>query len=434
MGRRTGRLWKALFGNALARNTAVIFSGNGLAMAIPFIAAPILTRLYTPADFAGFELFVKILSIFAVIASLRFELAIVLPKTESEAKSLSRLCLRIVFFATLVSALIVPFRHPVGGLFNNADLAALLPWLPVGVLLTGLYSIALQSATREERFRLISSNKVANAVANQGGKLGMGWISPGAFGLVAGHLLGMGASLAGLLRNKSVRSYFRRVPLSLQQTKNLARKYREFPLYNAPHALFDEGSRTFLFFVISVGYGELILGLFAFTFRYLRMPLVLLGTALSSVIYPRLSRMLNDGEVPRPLIAKTMAVFAVLGIFPFLVVFLFGPELFGFIFGDAWADSGRYARIMTPWLYLNFITSPVSILPTVLGKQKHFFLINLVGVSLALVAVFLLMTANFDFLPLLVVLSSAYSAIHLFLIVWFLRISKFKHTDISQKP
>ena len=401
-------------------------SGNSLAMVVPFLVAPIITRLYAPSDFAGFELYVKFLSLFAVVASLRYELAIVLPAVESEARALVRLCLSIVLVATALSMLPLLFRHSIGEAFNNTDLPGLLLWLPIGVLLTGLYSIALQSAIRDNKFRLISTNKIANTAANNGVKLLMGRIHPSSAGLVYGHLFGMLVSVVGLMKNRSVRQRFRPQPISKAEIKNLVRKYRDFPLYNATHAFFDEGYKTVLFLMISVSYGEIILGLFAFTFRYLRVPLLLLGSALSNVIFPRLSEMYREGKVVRPLISRTIVTFLIVGFIPFLLIFIFGPSLFGFVFGAEWATTGTYAQIMTPWLYLNFVTSPVSILPTVLGKQRLFFLINLIGILITLAVVFGMMWMVFDFITVLMVISAMFSGLHIVLMFWFLRISRFQ--------
>lgn len=51
-----------------------------IAQSIPIATSPILTRIYTPEDFA---LFIAITSILATIANGRYELAIMLPKKDA---------------------------------------------------------------------------------------------------------------------------------------------------------------------------------------------------------------------------------------------------------------------------------------------------------------------------------------------------------------
>ena len=64
----------------IQKNIATLVTGTMIAQAIPIAISPILTRLYTPAEFGSFALYMSIVSILVVIATARYELAIVLPK------------------------------------------------------------------------------------------------------------------------------------------------------------------------------------------------------------------------------------------------------------------------------------------------------------------------------------------------------------------
>jgi len=59
------------------------------------------------------------------------------------------------------------------------------------------------------------------------------------------------------------------------------------------------------------------------------------------------------------------------------VLMLFAPQLFAIVFGDDWREAGVYALILSPWMALNFITSPLSQLPLVVGQQGRAFLYGL---------------------------------------------------------
>jgi O-antigen/teichoic acid export membrane protein len=59
-----------------------------------------------------------------------------------------------------------------------------------------------------------------------------------------------------------------------------------------------------------------------------------------------------------------------LAIIPFLVVFIFSPFLFSFIFGAEWRIAGEYAQIMTVMFFLSFIVSPLSNMFIIAEKQK----------------------------------------------------------------
>jgi O-antigen/teichoic acid export membrane protein len=83
---------------------------------------------------------------------------------------------------------------------------------------------------------------------------------------------------------------------------------------------------------------------------------------------------------------------------PFTIIYFFGQHLFVFVFGDQWLESGKLSEIMAPWLMLNFISSPLTIIPLVLEKQKMFFFISISG-SILQVAGFLILPNLFNAHP-----------------------------------
>ena len=119
----------------------------------------------------------------------------------------------------------------------------------------------------------------------------------------------------------------------------------------------------------------------------LRLPLVLMGTAIGQVFFQRCAEMINDDKDVIPVMRKSVRTLALLSITPFLIVFFFGEELFAFVFSEEWRGSGTYSEIMTPWFAVNFVTSPITSLPLVLRKQRAFFKLAMFGSVLILSAV-----------------------------------------------
>ncbi|MDC4533125.1 polysaccharide biosynthesis protein, partial [Acinetobacter baumannii] len=67
---------------------SVLVGGTAFAQLVGLICLPILTRLYSPEDYAVLGIYVAIVSILSVIACLRLEIAIPIPEKDAEAKSL----------------------------------------------------------------------------------------------------------------------------------------------------------------------------------------------------------------------------------------------------------------------------------------------------------------------------------------------------------
>ncbi len=401
-----------------------MFSGNALALLLPFLLAPLISRIYTPEDFASYELFVKLVTLVAVAASLRFEFAILLPKERDEALAITRLCFRVLIWVTLISGTaFIVMRGPISRLLNNADIAHLLWLFPVGVFSLGALNIMNQYLIRDRSFKEASLAKITSAAGNNVGKYGLGLFMANPLGLTIGHILGAVIPLAFMARLKRLR----RVVLHKRDERYgataLMRKYRDFPLVNSTHAFFQEGQQTLLLALISAYYGELALGLFAFSLRYLRVPLVVFGTSISQVLNEKWARDLNEGKRIRQSVIRVLLGLTALAIIPFTVLFFFGEPIFAFVFGERWAEAGLYAEIMAPWLFFNFTVSPISTIPILLKRQGAFFRIAVVAAILSLSALWYMGLEGFAFTEVLWVLTFINAGIMVYIMLWLIHIS-----------
>lgn len=407
-----------------ARNVGVMFSGNAVAMVLPFVLAPLISRIYTPEDFASFELFVKIVGLIAVVGSLRLEFAILLPRAREEALALVRLCFKVLLWITAITGLIfILLRHPIANLLNNAMMADLIWLLPLGVLSVGALNIMNQWLIREREFKEASFAKITAAAGNNLGKYGLGLFMANAFGLTIGHIMGSVIPLAAMARLKRLRASLADTGGVQFSTRALFRKYKDFPLVNSSHAFYQEGQQTVLLSLISAYYGGLALGLFAFSLRYLRVPVVVFGTSIAQVLNEKWARDLNEGRSIRPSVKKILAILTGLALVPFSVLYLFGEPLFAFVFGDRWAEAGTYAQIMAPWLFCNFVVSPITMIPVLLKRQAAFFRIAIAASIITLSAVWAMSLMDYAFTEVLWVLSLLNAAIMVYITFWLLYIS-----------
>lgn len=89
------------------RNVLTLISGTVLAQAIPVALSPMLSRIYTPEEFGVFAIFSSIASALAVVATFRYELAIMLPEKSVSAANL----LRLSFLITLLLSTFLFFLY-----------------------------------------------------------------------------------------------------------------------------------------------------------------------------------------------------------------------------------------------------------------------------------------------------------------------------------
>jgi O-antigen/teichoic acid export membrane protein len=111
-------LWKGVF---------VIGGGTALAQGIGIISTPVITRLYNPSDFGLLGVYSSVLTILLVLASLRYEYAIPVPKDSSKAANLLILCLMII--AGVTGILCISFLLMGSKIAEMFDLQDLLPYV-----------------------------------------------------------------------------------------------------------------------------------------------------------------------------------------------------------------------------------------------------------------------------------------------------------------
>ena len=70
-----------------------LLGGGALAQLLPLLLGPFITRLFTPEAFGLYTQFATVAAALAVAASLRYEQALPLARTEDEARALLALAL-----------------------------------------------------------------------------------------------------------------------------------------------------------------------------------------------------------------------------------------------------------------------------------------------------------------------------------------------------
>jgi O-antigen/teichoic acid export membrane protein len=95
-----------------------------------------------------------------------------------------------------------------------------------------------------------------------------------------------------------------------------------------------------------------------------------IGASVAQVFYQQFSESMRQGHGSKILLLRTWGHLAILGFIPTFVFFLFGKDIFSFVFGVQWSEAGEIASCLSPWLYALFISSPTSTAYLVLELQK----------------------------------------------------------------
>ncbi|SMF54247.1 lipopolysaccharide biosynthesis protein [Pseudogulbenkiania subflava] len=376
-----------LAAGGFARNVATLTGGAALAQLLPLLFAPLLTRLYSPDDFGLLAVFSAWLSNLAVIATARYDMAIVLPKDERDAERLMTLALAINLALLLVLTVLLLPAH--GGIARLLGAPALAPWLlvlPAGVWLAGSLQAWTNWNNRQRRYAANAQGRVAQSLGVTLAQLGAGWAGLGFAGLIAGSLAGQALALwaqarADLATRLAWLRGHRRAELA-----EVARDYSEFPKVNTPHAFVVAFQDSLMLALLASLAGHAVVGQYALVLRVLKLPAALLGQAVSQVIFRDLAEAHAHGRAMTPLLARALAVLAGAALLPFGLLLVAAEPLFGWVFGAGWREAGVIAATLVPYLAAAFIAGPCFMVPMVIGRQRASFLFVLTGVVVNMAA------------------------------------------------
>ena len=369
--------------SSFVRDVALLVSGTAIAQAITVAGAPILSRLYDPTAFGILAVLIAVAGPFSMMASLKYEMAIVLEKKDEDAANLLLLSLLIVMAVATVAAALVFFLGNTLATRLGAPLAApLMTIIPLQILFGGTTGVFLFWQTRRRRFGQISAHSIRRSIAVVGLQTGAGILSVGAKGLVLGRAFGdffaMIVVVYRVIRDDGhlmIRSF------SQVRIRRLARLHSRFPKYTAPHAFIHSFSTGIPSILLAAFFGPVQVGLYWFTVRLLDMPVQLIGQGIKRAFYQRAVSIHHSERSLLPILSKTSLALAGIALFPTLLIILFASPLFAIAFGEEWREAGRFAQ----WLAINafslFVTRPSAMLVPIFELQKFALWIGIVGTT-----------------------------------------------------
>ena len=195
------RFRPTLLRGRFARRLTLLSGGTLLGQAILLLSSPLLTRLYTPAEFGSLAVFTALAGMLSSIMCLRYEFAVPGCRDEEDALAVVALSGLVATLLALVLALcVLVFGEPAADLLGLADVAGLIWLLPPLLWLWGL-ALALASwSIRQGSFRLNAAGNLAQFATQALTQLGLGALGGGGGALVVGYGLGPVARFAFLTR------------------------------------------------------------------------------------------------------------------------------------------------------------------------------------------------------------------------------------------
>ena len=317
----------------------------------------------------------------AISFTLKYELAIPLEKKAENRINLFVLSVLNMLFINGVLFFIIKLfiiQYP------NNNLHYVFNFLPLGIILqTLLNHIIYHWLIYKKDFRLISIGKIIFSSIYSFFPILIFYILnlKDYKYIIISHQLGLFLSIiviSLILYNRNIFSVIQKFfKIKFSSLKSIFIDYKKYALFSTPSHLMNSLGIWLPVFFIWFFLDNKYVALFFLSHRMVNAPILLFGQSIGKIFYSEASDLKIQGKLKISIIKYFKLLFHTALPFLFICFFLI-DDIFSVIFNDNWSEIGRIIKIFSPWLFLIFIASPLSTIPTILYKQEYEFRFQLI--------------------------------------------------------
>ncbi len=354
-----------------ARHVLTLATGTGMAQVLPLAVLPVLSRLYTEVQFGLLNLFLSIVSILGIVATGRYELAIMLPEENEEAAQVLGLSIGLsVLLSLLLLVLVTVFNAQICALLGSEEIGPWLYLVPVLLVANAVYQSFNYWFNRRKQYQRLAKNRVLRSGLTEVGKVALGFQKLTAGGLILGTVIGQAVVTVLFLRIGKREDGELFAKIDRAGMMRAARRYRNFPLFTVPAEAINDISKRMPVFVLTSAFGKAATGQFGMAQMVLGGPIGILGGAVADVFKQQASEQFNREGNCRALWISTFRRLLLLGVPLFAVLYWVAPVAFAFVLGEKWRLAGEMARALTPMYFMSLLAGPLSRTLYIAEKQK----------------------------------------------------------------
>ena len=353
----------------LLKSTFKLSSSNLVTFIAVFILTPIISRIYTPEIYSGWGVFSNVCVIFDIIIFLSYHNAIIQTKEESEVTGLSVLCiccallvnLSVTFFFLLGKWLGISFfvSFPSIGL------------LSLYFLLYSAYYLSIAHANRYALYGLMATVTVVYGLSQPLLRIGLGYVYLSDISLIYACLIALFVSAICYLigfKKKGLSLYAKRI--SIRDVFSLAKKYKKYPLYDAPASVMDSLSAGIVIIILSMVFEKKDIGGLSMVMQLIILPTSIVGNALAQVVFRELSVAVGDNTSEKTLAIKSAKIAFYLSCSAAFFFIFGGDRVVQLFLGEKWNNTGPMVLCMSIFAFPTIISEALVPIFKVYNRQE----------------------------------------------------------------
>lgn len=415
------RKYREAFKIPFIKNTFKLSASTVIMMGLSILVTPILTRLYTPEDYGIWGMISSVSMIVTSILFLSYENAIIQTDDEEEVPSLIALniiCALAVIFLTILMFFIGKLLK-----IRFFELFPSLSFLLIILFVSFINNLLLIIANR---YAFYNSMSIANITEGTGQaliRILLRTVVKSKSGLIWGNVISL--LLASFVLGATIKGFFLKEGKSFLSSVNiygLVKKYKKYPLYDAPARLIEYLIGNIVVLILSSYFNKSDIGCYSLLSQLMILPITLVGTAMSRVSFRELSESIHDEEKLSLLASRLIRICMFLSCLPIIFFVLGGDYLLVWVLGERWQDAGKMALCLTLFSVPVILSEPLQPTFKVFNKQNIRFILNIIGLIMMVCAIFIGVFLSHNIYIVLISYSISYGLIRLILFVFEVRL------------
>lgn len=366
------------------KNFSLLFGSEVITQVIGIIILPILTRMYTPLEFAEYEMFKSIALLLIVIGFLQYDTSIYSSNSEFECINAWFLCVIILTSICFVAFLGITLFN---NYFSEVEHKVELKWaLPIYVFFSGMTNLLLVWHTKHGSYFLLSKINIIISLLVSATQLSFGFLNIGFLGLLYSTVIAQ--VIAFLIYFipfiKTQFNFFKFI--NFNSINTLLKDNWRLPFLVLPGNFLNNLVQSLPVYFLG-WIDPKALGYFSLARRIIDFPLKSISAAVYKLYVKELTDEINFSGVGIKTFSKHLKLYSIISGLLFFMILIFTKPILPILFGDIWIPAVPYIILLGLLFSVRFVFGSLSFI-LILGKAPKLALIWQIMYGLVVISVF----------------------------------------------
>ncbi|MEG0691938.1 MAG: lipopolysaccharide biosynthesis protein [Oscillospiraceae bacterium] len=349
-----------------AKNSTILMTGTVISMVLQSLSVLWLGKFYT-ADMWGInEYFCTAYSIFLIVATGRYELAIMLPKEDDDGFMVALLSagLSVAFSLSTSAVLLVLYLFGI-------ELGWII-FLPPTLAILGVYYSCNYWLNRKKKYINLAINRVIQGILYVVFNFSYAFIlTDKRYGLILGYMTAQAVVMVMLIVSMVIDYKKLSIKVTIHRIKELAKEYINFPKISSISGVINNVAVRLPVLLLGFFAGDAVVGQYAMMNRILGAPITVISEAIRDVFRQKASKEYAVNNECRKTFMGTFKSLALIAIIPFILIMIGAKPVLNLLFGDLWDMAAYFIILMAPFYYVKFIVSPLTFMTYIARRQSY---------------------------------------------------------------